>query len=62
MCKWIRWQKIPGTGSAVSSAIAYTGTYAVGQAAIAYYIEGKSKEEAKEEMEEAKKERQEQPV
>lgn len=45
---------IPGSGAAVSSALAYSGTYAVGKAAIAYYIEGKSKEEAKQVMQEAK--------
>lgn len=49
---------IPGSGSAISSAIAYSGTYAVGRAAIAYYIDGKTKEQAKKEMEEAKKEEQ----
>lgn len=38
---------VPGSGSAVSSTIAYSGTYAVGKAAIVYYIDGKSKEEAK---------------
>ncbi len=47
---------IPGSGSAISSTIAYSGTYAVGKAAIAYYIDGKTKEQAKKEMEEAKKE------
>lgn len=36
---------IPGSGSAVSSTIAFSGTYAVGKAAQAYYIEKKSKEE-----------------
>ncbi|WP_368505231.1 GTPase [Alkalihalophilus sp. As8PL] len=46
---------IPGSGSAISSTIAYSGTYAVGKAAIAYYIDGKTKEQAKKEMEEAKK-------
>lgn len=38
---------IPGSGSTVSSAVAYSGTHAVGKAAIAYYIEGKSQEESK---------------
>lgn len=45
---------IPGSGVAVSSALAYSGTYAVGKAAIAYYIDSKSKEEAKQVMQEAK--------
>ena len=49
---------IPGSGSAISSTIAYSGTYAVGKAAIAYYIDGKTKEQAKKEMEDAKKEKQ----
>ncbi|MFJ5762740.1 GTPase [Neobacillus sp. NPDC093182] len=49
---------IPGSGSAISSTIAYSGTYAVGKAAIAYYIDGKTKEQAKKEMEDAKKEEQ----
>ncbi|MFN7252929.1 MAG: GTPase family protein [Anaerobacillus sp.] len=49
---------IPGSGSAISSTIAYSGTYAVGKAAIAYYIDGKTKEQAKKEMEESKKEEQ----
>ncbi|MCL7747326.1 GTPase family protein [Halalkalibacter alkaliphilus] len=49
---------IPGSGSAISSTIAYSGTYAIGKAAIAYYIEGKTKEQVKKEMEEAKKEEQ----
>lgn len=45
---------IPGSGVAVSSALAYSGTYAVGKAAITYYIDGKSKEEAQKVMKEAK--------
>lgn len=45
---------IPGSGVAVSSALAYSGTYAVGKAAIAYYIDGKSKEEAQKVMRDAK--------
>lgn len=49
---------IPGSGSAISSAIAYSGTYAVGKAAIAYYIDGKTEEQAKKEMGEAIKEEQ----
>lgn len=49
---------IPGSGSAISSTIAYSGTFAIGKAAIAYYIDGKTKEQAKKEMEDAKKEEQ----
>lgn len=36
-----------GSGSAVSSGIAYIGTSAIGKAAIAYYIENKTMDEAK---------------
>ena len=38
---------LPGAGSAISSGIAAVGTYAMGSAAIAYYIDGKSLEEAR---------------
>lgn len=41
---------IPGGGSVVSSTIAYSGTYAIGKAAILYYIKDKSKEEVKSEV------------
>lgn len=44
----------PGAGSAVSAAIAGAGTNAIGRAAIAYYIDGKSIEDAKAKLEEAK--------
>ena len=44
----------PGTGSAVSAVIAGAGTNSIGNAAIAYYIDGKSIEEAKEKMEQEK--------
>ena len=37
----------PGSGSAVSSAIAALGTSAIGKAAIAYYINGSRIEDAK---------------
>ncbi len=37
----------PGIGTAVSSGIAYSGTYAMGKAAIAYYIEKKSIEDVR---------------
>ena len=46
----------PGSGSAVSSAVAAGGTSAIGKAAIAYYIDGKTMEEAKKKFEEMKKE------
>ena len=43
-----------GSGSAVSSGIAYAGTAAIGKAAIAYYIENKTMDEAKKKFEHAK--------
>jgi uncharacterized protein (DUF697 family)/GTPase Era involved in 16S rRNA processing len=43
LVKWV----FPGGGSAVSTAVAYAGTYGLGSAAIAYFIEGKSLAEAK---------------
>lgn len=46
----------PGSGSAISSAIAAGGTAAIGKAAIAYYIDDNTMEEAKQKFEEAKKE------
>lgn len=48
---------LPTSGSAISSAIAAVGTAAIGKAAMAYYIDDKTMEEAKEKFEEAKKER-----
>lgn len=44
----------PGAGSTVSAGIAGFGTNGIGKAAIAYYIDGKSIEEAKQKLEEAK--------
>lgn len=38
---------IPGAGSVVSGAVASAGTYAISEAAIAFYIDQKSEEEAK---------------
>jgi len=35
----------PGAGSAISSTVAYSGTYAVGKTAQGYYIENQTKEE-----------------
>ena len=46
----------PGSGSAVRSGIAALGTSAIGKAAIAYYIDDKTMDEAKKKFEEAKKE------
>jgi uncharacterized protein (DUF697 family)/GTPase Era involved in 16S rRNA processing len=43
LVKWV----FPGGGSAVSTAVAYAGTYGLGAAAIAYFIDGKSLDEAK---------------
>lgn len=47
---------VPGAGSAISGSVAYSGTYSIGKAAIAYYIKGDSLEEAKQEAVAAKKE------
>ena len=46
----------PGSGSAVSSGIAAMGTSAIGKAAISYYIDDKTMDEAKKKFEKAKKE------
>lgn len=46
----------PGSGSAVSSGIAAMGTSAIGKAAISYYIDDKTMDEAKKKFEEARKE------
>ena len=45
----------PGAGSAISSGIAYTGTSAIGKAAIAYYIDGTTIEIAKQKFEEERR-------
>lgn len=45
----------PGSGSAVSSGIAALGTSAIGNAAIAYYIDDKTMDETKMKFEEARK-------
>ena len=47
----------PGSGSAVSSAIAATGTAAIGKTAIAYYIDDISLEEAKDRFTDLQKKR-----
>ena len=44
----------PGTGSAISAAIAGGGTNGIGKAAIAYYIDGKSIEDCKAKLDEEK--------
>ncbi len=46
----------PGAGTAVSSGIAAAGTSAIGKAAIAYYIDDQTIDEAKRKFEESKKE------
>jgi uncharacterized protein (DUF697 family) len=46
----------PGAGSVVSSGIAAVGTTAIGNAAISYYIDGKTIEEAIKKFERSKKE------
>lgn len=45
LMKWA----FPGSGSAVSAAVAYAATLGLGAAAIAYFVEGKTVEEAKNE-------------
>lgn len=47
----------PGSGSAVSATVAALGTSAIGKAAISYYIDGTTIEEAKKKFEESKKEK-----
>ena len=44
----------PGSGSAVSSAIAAVGTSAIGKAAIAYYVDDRTMDEAKKKFEDSK--------
>ncbi len=48
---------MPGVGSVVSSVVATSGTAAIGNAAVSYYIDGKDLAVAKAKFEEAKKER-----
>ncbi|SHF19372.1 Uncharacterized conserved protein, DUF697 family [Seinonella peptonophila] len=47
---------VPGVGSTISAGIAYSGTYAIGKAAEAFYIDKKSFPELKNLMKRAKKE------
>jgi predicted GTPase len=44
----------PGAGNAVSAGIAFAATWGIGEVAIAYFIEGKSMDEAKKRFESAK--------
>lgn len=46
----------PGSGSAVSAAVAFTGTGLIGKAAISYYINGEDLKTTKEKLDEQKKE------
>jgi predicted GTPase len=46
----------PGVGNAVSATIAFAGTWGIGEAAIAYFIEDATVEEAKQQFAKAKKE------
>lgn len=50
LMKWA----FPGSGSAVSAAVAYAATLGLGASAIAYFVEGKTVEEAKREYGSAK--------
>ncbi len=47
----------PGGGSVISSSIAFAGTWGIGEAAVAYFIEGKSIEDVKSIFNKVKKER-----
>lgn len=47
---------IPGAGSAISGAIAYSGTYSIGKAAIMYYVKSQPLDVAKKAARKAKKE------
>ena len=47
----------PESGSAVSATVAALGTSAIGKAAITYYVDGATIEEAKKKFEESKKEK-----
>jgi uncharacterized protein len=46
----------PGTGNVVSASVAFAGTWAIGEATIAYFIEGASVAEAKRRFAKAKQE------
>ncbi|HEY6722611.1 MAG TPA: GTPase [Polyangiaceae bacterium] len=52
LLKWV----FPGAGSVVSAAVAYAGSYAVGRAAMAYFIDQVSLEEAKSRFQRAREE------
>jgi predicted GTPase len=49
---------LPVAGEAVSAGVAFTGTWALGAAAIAYFLDGKSIDECKADFENTKKEKQ----
>ena len=49
----------PGAGSAISAGVAFAGTWALGEAAIAYFIEKRPIEEARERFRRKKKEKEE---
>ncbi|MEO1654000.1 MAG: hypothetical protein AAFU64_10670, partial [Bacteroidota bacterium] len=50
---------LPGGGSLISAGVAFAATWGIGEAAIAYYIEGQSLEQARNRYKKEKKERQE---
>jgi len=45
----------PGAGNVVSAGVAFAGTWGIGEAAIAYFIQGKSIEEAKHRLDDTRK-------
>lgn len=51
LAKWV----FPGAGSAISAGVAYWGTYAIGKAASAYYIEHQSIEAARGVLQDARR-------
>jgi len=48
---------IPGAGWATSAAVAYAGTLAIGEAAIRYFVYGKSEAEARQQYQQEFKKR-----
>jgi uncharacterized protein (DUF697 family) len=50
LSKWL----LPGGGSLVSAGVAYWGTYGLGQAAVAYYIENQPIEAARKLLEQSR--------
>jgi len=47
---------LPGAGSAISASIASGGTYAIGKAAVAYYLKGVPEDELKQIVKKARSE------